>query len=66
MTTSRRHSNSRRDSRRRNNKTIISASLVKCSNCGAMKIPHRVCSACGYYDGKLVVAKKIKEKQTAK
>lgn len=63
MTTSRRHSNSRRDSRRKNNKKVIPAALVKCSNCGAMKIPHRVCLECGYYNGKLVIAKKIKEKQ---
>ncbi len=66
MTTSRRHSNSRRDSRRKNNKRVMAASLVRCSNCGAMRISHRVCSECGYYNGKPVVAKKVKEKQTAK
>ncbi len=63
MTTSRRHSRSRRDSRRKNNKMIISPDLVVCSNCGELKLPHRVCGECGYYDKRLVIAKKIKEKQ---
>jgi len=29
-----------------------------CPNCEAPRIPHRVCPACGYYDGKPVVAPK--------
>ncbi|MCX7704643.1 MAG: 50S ribosomal protein L32 [bacterium] len=66
MTTSRRHSNSRRDSRRKNNKRIVPVVLVRCSNCGAMKIPHRVCLECGYYNGKPVIVKKIKEKKASK
>lgn len=36
--------------------------LTKCSNCGALIIPHRACSFCGFYKGKQVVV--IKEKQT--
>lgn len=36
--------------------------LVPCSNCGAFILPHRVCPECGFYDGELVVAPKIKEK----
>jgi len=66
MTTSRRHSNSRRNNRRKNNKKTIVPHLVVCSNCGALTISHRVCTECGYYDGKLVIVKKIKEKKTAK
>jgi large subunit ribosomal protein L32 len=31
--------------------------MVKCSNCGEYNLTHRVCSACGYYNGKQVVAK---------
>jgi large subunit ribosomal protein L32 len=31
--------------------------LVKCSNCGAYTVPHKVCSECGYYNGKEVVSK---------
>ena len=25
--------------------------LVECSNCGNLKLPHRVCSKCGFYNG---------------
>ena len=31
---------------------------TKCKHCGEATLPHRVCSNCGYYDGKEVVAKK--------
>ena len=26
-----------------------------CSNCGAPCLSHRICTACGYYDGKQVL-----------
>lgn len=29
----------------------------KCSNCGELKLNHRVCPSCGYYNKKQVVAK---------
>lgn len=32
-----------------------------CSNCGAIKMPHRVCDACGFYKGKQVVTKAVQE-----
>ena len=32
-----------------------------CTQCGAPCLPHRVCKACGYYDGKQVIT--IKEKK---
>lgn len=28
---------------------------VKCDNCGELKLPHNVCSACGHYDKKQVL-----------
>ncbi|MBR4758888.1 MAG: 50S ribosomal protein L32, partial [Lachnospiraceae bacterium] len=30
--------------------------LVKCSNCGALMMPHRVCQSCGKYNKKEVIA----------
>lgn len=32
--------------------------MVVCPNCGEMKLAHRVCKECGYYDGKVVVEQK--------
>ncbi len=36
---------------------------VKCDNCGASKLPHRVCKTCGYYKGKQVITIKSKSKE---
>ena len=60
------HSQSRRDSRRASNWKIEEKSLSKCSHCGALYLPHRVCKACGYYDGQLVIPKKEKAKKEQK
>ena len=32
-----------------------------CPNCGAPKIPHRICMACGQYRGEQIVAKPAAE-----
>jgi large subunit ribosomal protein L32 len=32
-----------------------------CPSCGAPKIPHRVCMACGQYNGEAVIAKNTAE-----
>ena len=50
-------SKARRDSRRANWK-MSAPNLVKCSKCskcGALVMPHRVCKACGAYNKKEVV-----------
>ncbi|MEX2642077.1 MAG: 50S ribosomal protein L32 [Acetobacterales bacterium] len=44
-------SKSRRDMRRSHDALAASA-YVECSNCGELKRPHHVCSACGHYDGR--------------
>ena len=36
-------------------------SVQACPACGAPKIPHRVCMACGQYNGETVIAKKSAE-----
>jgi large subunit ribosomal protein L32 len=28
--------------------------LIECPNCGEQKLPHHLCNACGYYDGRQV------------
>ncbi len=52
----RRVSRQRRDTRRANWK-LATPQLVPCPQCHALIRAHRVCSECGYYKGKEVVAK---------
>ena len=49
------HSKARRDSRRATWK-MTAPTLVRCSKCGALMAPHRVCKACGYYNKKEIIA----------
>ena len=53
----RRVSKTRKNKRRSNVWKMDAPELVKCSQCGEYKRAHRVCSSCGYYNGKLVVKK---------
>ncbi|MEO1089329.1 MAG: 50S ribosomal protein L32 [Pseudomonadota bacterium] len=48
---------SKRDMRR-SHLALVAATAVECSNCGELKRPHHVCSACGHYDGREVIAAK--------
>ena len=48
-------SKGRRD-RRRANWKMTAPNLVKCSKCGALMMPHRVCKACGSYYKKDILA----------
>lgn len=48
-------SKARRDKRRANWK-LNSPNLVKCSKCGALMMPHRVCKACGSYNKKEIIS----------
>jgi large subunit ribosomal protein L32 len=61
----RRHSNARQG-KRRSAQTLEAPNVSVCSNCKAPKLPHRVCSVCGYYDGKQVIQIKSKEKKEKK
>ena len=48
-------SKARRDKRRANWK-MSAPNLVKCSKCGELMMPHRVCKACGSYNKKEIIA----------
>lgn len=48
-------SKARRDKRRSNVWKLEAPALSKCTNCGAWKMPHRVCPNCGFYRGRSVV-----------
>ena len=53
----RKSSAARRDKRRSNVWKLKVPCLSKCSQCGELKMPHRVCGNCGFYKGKEVVKK---------
>jgi len=53
----RRHSKTRGAKRRTHYKATASA-LSACSNCGEMKLAHRACPSCGYYNSRSVLIPK--------
>ena len=53
----RRVAKARRDKGRSSVWKMDAPELVKCPQCGEYKRPHRVCQACGYYNGKQVIVK---------
>jgi large subunit ribosomal protein L32 len=48
--------------RRRANWKMGEVNLVKCSKCGSLILPHRVCKNCGSYNMKEVIAHEEKQK----
>ncbi|HVN82642.1 MAG TPA: 50S ribosomal protein L32 [Terriglobia bacterium] len=50
----RRHSKSRRNKRRAHD-FLTAPSTSECPNCHEMKMPHRACPHCGYYNGREVI-----------
>jgi large subunit ribosomal protein L32 len=56
----RRHS-TRRGGKRKAAIKLALPGLMACKQCGKLMLPHRVCHACGYYDGKQVVVHKTKK-----
>jgi large subunit ribosomal protein L32 len=50
-----RKSHSRRR-QQRSHDALGRPNTAKCANCGAPKQPHRLCAACGFHNGKAVVA----------
>jgi large subunit ribosomal protein L32 len=48
-------SKSRRNKRRANHDRMNAPTVVLCPQCSEPKLPHRVCSSCGYYKGTEVI-----------
>lgn len=42
---------------RRSHHALTANKSNECPNCGEVKRPHHVCTSCGHYDGREVVAK---------
>ncbi|MBE6764787.1 MAG: 50S ribosomal protein L32 [Ruminococcaceae bacterium] len=53
----RKTSKARRDSRRSSVWKLDAPTLVKCSHCGELKRPHRLCGNCGFYKDREIVKK---------
>ena len=51
----RRVSKARRDKRRNNLWKLSMPGFSKCTQCGELKLAHRVCPNCGFYKGKEIV-----------
>jgi large subunit ribosomal protein L32 len=58
----RRHS-AARGRKRRTHWKIKAVNLIPCPQCKHLKLVHRVCQVCGYYDGRQVVEIEVKEKK---
>lgn len=41
---------------RRSHHALKPVLAMECPNCGELKLPHHVCPACGFYDGREVLA----------
>ncbi len=48
-------SKARRDKRRASVWKLEAPSFSKCTQCGELKLSHRVCPGCGFYNGKEVI-----------
>ena len=48
-------SKSKRDMRKAQSWKIATPTLVACSKCGELMMPHRVCKNCGSYNKKVVL-----------
>lgn len=56
-----RTSKSRKGMRRSHDRIIHTAASMTCPNCGELKLMHHVCSHCGHYRGREVVAMSVAE-----
>jgi len=48
-------SRTRRDKRRSQVWKLSAPTFSRCRQCGELKVAHRVCPSCGYYNGKAVI-----------
>lgn len=55
----------RRQGDRRFHFGVKLAGFFLCPNCHQPRLPHRVCPHCGFYDGKLVKAPRVKKEKHA-
>lgn len=44
-----------RKNQRRSHDKLAAPPMSKCSECGAPRLPHRVCPSCGFYKDRTVI-----------
>jgi len=54
----RKTSKTRRDTRRNSHWKLTMPGMTPCPQCKEFKLTHRVCTSCGFYNGKAIVVKK--------
>lgn len=52
----RKFSKGRRDSRRAQTFKLLAPNVMECPQCHEVKLPHRACKKCGFYNGKQVIS----------
>lgn len=55
MAVPKRKTSKARKRKRRTHYKVVRPNLDRCSQCGAAKAPHRVCSDCGHYGKQQIV-----------
>lgn len=55
MAVPKRKTSKQRKNKRRTHFKLSAPGLVACPQCHSLKMAHRVCKECGYYDGKEIV-----------
>jgi large subunit ribosomal protein L32 len=48
-----------RRNKRRTHYKAVAPTVAQCSNCGSAVMYHHVCPECGFYRGKLAIAKAV-------
>lgn len=56
MAVPKRRTSKTRKRKRRTHFKLNLPGMVTCPNCGEIKLSHRVCKECGFYDGRQVLA----------
>lgn len=65
MSVSKKKKSRSKTARGRSHQALSKIKLIKCKKCGKSTMPHRVCAACGTYQGKEIIKQKTKKKKPA-
>lgn len=63
MATPKKKTSSSKMKMRRSHIHLNEINYGKCSNCGAVKLPHHICKSCGFYNGRQVLVSKAEPEE---